>query len=439
MTLSDPHLMTASDIAGLTRSGELTAEAVARSCLERIDQRDAEVLAWAYLDPDRVIAEARRLDASDFRGPLHGVPIGVKDVILTKDMPTQYNSPIYTDDFPRVDAACVQTLRAAGALIFGKTVTTEFAASVVGGKTRNPHDPARTPGGSSSGSGAAVADFQVPLGIGTQTGGSTLRPASFNGVLALKPTWNAINREGLKMFVISADTLGLYARSVADLELLADVFRLEDARPVEVGSRPLRIGVYRGPAWSTAEPATQDALALGVSLLESTGARIEEMVLPPEFERILEHTAAISAGEGRVAFLHEAEMHPDLLRDGFMAMVDERNTVTRAALLEAYDAMAVLRHRFDTEAARYDAVLTPSAPGEAPLGLESTGSASFNTMWTGLHAPAINIPGFVGPAGMPVGLSLVAGRYSDRRLLQVASVVADLFAEKGSWAALPIA
>ena len=258
-----PNELTASEAVALMRSGDLTVAEMAEACLARAAARDRDVGAWVSLDPERVRAEAARLDGLSERGPLHGVPIGVKDMIHTRDMPTGHNSPIYEGDFPQLDASPVMTLRAAGALIFGKTVTTEFAATTRGGKTKNAHDPARTPGGSSSGSAAAVADMQVPIALGTQTGGSTVRPASFNGVFALKPTWNVINREGLKIYSLTCDTLGLMARSIADLELLADVFHIDDEAPASFGLEGAKIAVCRSPMWHKAEPATRDPRRAG--------------------------------------------------------------------------------------------------------------------------------------------------------------------------------
>ena len=217
-------------------------EELAQACLARIRERDPAVRGWVYLDPDLVLRNARELDKREVKGPLHGVPIAVKDVIMTADMPTQHNSPLYKESFPTVDAGCIKTLRAAGALIFGKTDTTEFAAVTRGGAARNPFDASRTPGGSSSGSAAVVADMQAPIALGTQTAGSTIRPGSFCGIYAMKPTWGAISREGLKMLALSLDTLGLFARSAEDLDLLADVFALEDR------ILPLRPSICAPPA-----------------------------------------------------------------------------------------------------------------------------------------------------------------------------------------------
>ncbi len=238
--------LTATQMLQRLRAGTTTIERLVRACLARIEARDPEVLAWSYIDPDTAIRTAREMDKRPDKGPLHGLPIALKDIFDTFDMPTQHNSPIYVGSRPSTDAACVGTLRAAGALILGKTDTSEFAGMGRLAATRNPHDLTRTPGGSSSGSAAAVADCQVPLALGTQTGGSLIRPASYCGVYALKPTWSAVSAEGVKLGAISLDTVGWYGRCVADLALLADVFDLhDDVPPSPRKAADLRIAVHR--------------------------------------------------------------------------------------------------------------------------------------------------------------------------------------------------
>jgi len=432
--MSTANTLTATEAVALMRAGTLSVEEMARACLARVAERDAAVQAWAYLDPDHVIAQARALDAAPVKGPLHGVPVGVKDMMFTADMPTQQGSPIYEGAFPKLDAAPVMSLRAAGALIFGKTVTTEFASTIVGGKARNAHDPARTPGGSSSGSAAAVADYQVAIGLGTQTGGSTMRPASYNGVIAYKPTWNVVSREGLKVYSLTCDTLGIYARSIADLDLLADVYRIyDDVKPPAFAIAGAKIAVCRSPAWSKAEAATRDALALGTAILTEAGAEVTELELPAMFDDILQQHHIVLRHEGRSAFLNDYLAHGAQLKDEFKAIVENREGITLAQVRHAYDIAAQCRIAFDEIAGGFDAVLTPSATGEAPVGLGSTGDPSFNSMWTFLHTPVINVPGFKGPSGMPVGLSLTSARYTDRKLITVAAVVADLFKAKGNF------
>ena len=423
--------MTATQALARMRSGELSVEAMARACLDRISQRDDAVRGWAFLDPAAVLKKARELDARPVKGPLHGIPVAVKDVILTEDMPTQHNSPLYKDSFPRLDAGCVKTLRAAGALIFGKTDTTEFASVTRRGTARHPLDPTRTPGGSSSGSAAVVADFQATLGLGTQTAGSTIRPGSFCGIYAIKPTWGAINREGLKMLALSLDTLGLYARSAEDLDLLADVFELEDrASPPPFALKGARIAACRSPAWDKTEPATRAAFERGVALLREAGAEVEPLDLPPAFDALPQHQATVMAGEARSTFLSELRAQEALLHDDIKALAQARG-VTRADLLASLDAAAACRVQFDEIAAGFDAVLTPSARGEAPQGA-TTGDAALNAMWTLLHVPVVQIPGFRGPNRLPVGLSLTSPRYTDRRLLKAAMAIGPLFEAGGA-------
>ena len=429
--MTKPNQIAAVEAIAAMKAGDLQPSALAQACLERVRDRDEAVHGWAYLDPALVTAAARKLDGRPML-PLQGVTIAVKDVILTADMPTRNNSPLYADSFPAIDAGCIKSLRAAGALIFGKTDTTEFAAVTRGGTARNPYDPARSPGGSSSGSAAVVADGQATIGLGTQTAGSTIRPASFCGLYAMKPTWNAITREGLKMLAPSLDTLGLFTRSADDLALLADVFAFEDRSPPEpFALRGARIAACRSPNWVKAEPATRDAFERGCSLLREAGATVVPLDLPPAFDALPDHQATVMAAEARVSLLSENQARPDLLHDDLKAMVENRKGITKTMLLDAYDAAAAARPAFDRLAAEFDAVLTPSAVGEAPIGT-ITGDASFNAMWTLLHVPVIGVPGFAGPSGLPVGLSLIAPRYRDRALIAVAQAVGPLFAAGGS-------
>ena len=272
MDASQLNRLSASDAARGIRDGAFSAEELMQACLSRVREVDAQVQAWAYLDEEHALKQACARDADRSEGlplgPLHGIPFGVKDVIDTADMPTTQNSPHYQSHHPAKDAGCVAVVRHSGALILGKTDTVEFAAGGRKALTRNPHNLAHTPGGSSSGSGAAVADFMVPLAFGTQTGGSQIRPASFNGVYALKPTWGAVSREGAKLCSAYCDTVGWYGRSVADLALVAEAFRLRDLgaqQPVTVNG--LRAAVCRTPFWNKAEPGAQKALSAAAERL----------------------------------------------------------------------------------------------------------------------------------------------------------------------------
>lgn len=384
--MAEPWRLTASEAVSLMRKGDMTVETYAKSLLSRIKERDPAVKAWAYLNPDYILDQARALDAipAEQRGPLHGVAIGVKDVILTKDMPTQHNSAIYTSDTPSgVDAGPIITLRASGALIFGKTTTTEFAASTQGAHhqnhTSNAHAVDRTPGGSSSGSGAAVGDFQVPIALGTQTGGSTIRPGSYNGIYAFKPTWGAISREGLAQYSMTCDTLGLYARSVEDLELLARVFRLADDEAVAETAVELegaKIGFCKTHVWETsARGGLESAWAKALELLSAKGAQVVDVEMPREFAEITGWHEKVLAGEGRSSFLGNYLLGRETMHPLIRSHVEEERQFSRKDQLEAYDGCARLRPVWDTMAAEYDAVITPSVPDVAPLGLESTGDA----------------------------------------------------------------
>lgn len=299
-------------------------------------------------------------------------------------MPTQHNSSIYEGDEPKLDAAAIITLRHAGALLLGKTTTTEFASTTAGPKTRNPHDAGRTPGGSSSGSAAAVGDFQVPIGLGTQTGGSTIRPGSFNGVYSFKPTWNSISREGLKIYSLILDTIGFFARSVEDLQLLSDVFALEDdlSPKDDFSIKGARFALLKTVVWPQAGPGTAAALEAGAKLLRDQGAEVDEIELPPEFDNIPEWHRIVLHSDGRPTFLPEYRIAKEKLSPFLADHVENSCKIPRAAQLEAFDGIAALRPKIDEIACRYAAILTPSVVDEAPVGTESTGSPAFNSMWT---------------------------------------------------------
>ena len=316
------------------------------------------------------------------------------------DMPTQFNSPIYADHAPQLDAGCIKVLRKAGVLILGKTTTTEFAATTVGPRTRNPHDSTRTPGGSSSGSGAAVGDFQAPIGLGTQTGGSTIRPGSYNGIYAFKPTWNAVTREGQKIYALILDTLGLYARSVADLELLADTFAIFDdvPAPQDFTVEGAKFAFLKTMVWPNVGPGTTAALDKAVSLLRTHGAEVEEIELPEYLDDLPAWHATVLASEGRTAFLPEYITSKDKISSQLVGHVENSDKISRKAQLSAFDNISAARPVVDDILSRYAAVITPSVPDEAPLGIEKTGSAAFCLIWTVsvialLKAPKLTITG----------------------------------------------
>lgn len=423
--MSDACRLSAAEAAAAIAAGRLTSEALVRSCLARIEERDPLVRAWAHVDPALAIHQARERDRTKPVGPLHGVPIGIKDMIDTRDMPTQHNSPIYVGHRPNQDAACVSLLRSAGAVILGKTETHEFAA---GGRlplTRNPHDVERTPGGSSSGSAAAVADFMVPLALGTQTGGSTIRPASFCGIYAMKPTWGVVNREGAKIYSISLDTIGWFGRSVADLSLVAEALGAVSSTSAAVpATAGLKIALCRTPMWEKAEPASRRAVELAAERLSRAGHQVVPLDLPEPLARLTDAQAAVMRGEGRAAFLPEYRAHYGLLHQDFRDRVEDKDKIGPKGLRDALDFAAAQRPVFERLVADFDAVLAPSAVGEAPRSLLTTGDALFQRMWTLLHVPCITIPGFAGENGLPIGVTLVARRYEDAHLLAVGERVA---------------
>ena len=427
-TATQPFQFTAAEASALLRSRQLSAEELLRSCLARIAARDPVVRAWLYLDPDQALRNARELDKLPRKSAIHGIPWGVKDVFDTKDMPTTQNSPIYPDVLPGRDAAAVAVVRACGALILGKTDTVEFASGGRKALTTNPFNPAHTPGGSSSGSGAAVGDFQVPFAFGTQTGGSHIRPASFNGNYGMKPSWGAVSREGLKMASVTLDTVGWYGRSVDDLILVAEAFRLLEMEKVApVPPKGLRVGLCRSPVWDHIEPAGEAALMLAAKRLADAGAIVEDLTLPEPFDGISAAHADIIYGEGGTSFLPELLACPDLLAPDLKSRAENARKLRPEQLLASYTLADRCRPMFDALfGPTLDVVLTPSAPGEAPVGLHTTGNAVFNSNWTLLHVPCVGIPVGRGPTNLPVGVTLVGPRLSDAKLLGIAKGLAPV-------------
>jgi Asp-tRNA(Asn)/Glu-tRNA(Gln) amidotransferase A subunit family amidase len=423
-----PHELTATDASRLIREGRLSCEDLVRSCLDRIDARDASVRAWSHVDPAAAIRAARERDKLLVRGPLHGLPLGVKDIIETSDMPTTYNSPLYINHRTRKDAACVAIARHRGAIILGKTDTVEFASGGRKALTRNPHNLAHTPGGSSSGSAAAVADRMVPIAFGTQTVGSLIRPAAFTGIYAFKPTYGVVNRDGVRNYSPSLDTVGWYGRSVPDLRLVAEAFRLVEIGATELPRvQDLRIGICRTPMWERAEYAGRAALTAAAERLVAAGAIVEDFVLPSGFERLPDAQHTIVHGEGRAAFLVEYLQHPSELHVDFRNEVDNALGITPRMLIDAYNLAARCREQFDNLfGSSLDALLTLAAPGEAPKGLHSTGDWIFNGLWTLLHVPCVAIPAGTGPTDLPVGVQLIGPRLGDELVLSAAAVLAPL-------------
>ena len=419
--MTEPRSLTAREAARQIAERRLSAEALAASYLEQIAAREEVVGAWQYLDREQALAEARQCDREAPRGPLHGVPIAVKDLIDTCDMPTAYGSPIYRGHRPAADAACVALARAAGAVVLGKTVTTEFA-TFTPGRTANPHNPAHTPGGSSSGSAAAVADGMAPLGFGTQTAGSVIRPASFCGVFGYKPSFGLISRAGVKPLADSLDTVGVYARTVDDAAFFAGVLSERPAlRHLAIPERAPRFGLYRTPMWDEAEPATAAALDMARAALDRAGAVVEELAIAPDHQGLTEAQDRIMGFETCRALAYERTRHSAELSPRLAQLLDAGMAVGAAD----YDAARAVAEAARAGLAKFfggcDAILTPAAPGEAPAGLGYTGNPVFNRMWTLLGTPCAALPAYWGNSGLPTAVQLVGRLGDDARLLGCAA------------------
>ncbi|MEQ6916141.1 amidase [Halomonas aquatica] len=410
---------TALDGLAAIGAGELTSEALMRECLQRVAVREPDVAAWQYLDEDRALEEARRRDASASRGPLHGMPVAVKDLFSTHDMPTGCGSDIYADHLPASDAAVVALIRRAGGIVMGKTVTTEFAFFSPGG-TRNPHDPTRTPGGSSSGSAAAVADGMVPWALGTQTAGSIIRPASYCGVAGYKPTYGLINTAGLKPAAWSLDTVGVFARNVPDARQLAGVLSGRDLTPSRPATPPPRVGLCLTPQWEAATADTEQALREAVRCIRGAGGEVHEVSLPASFDELLEAQRTIMIYEASRSLAFERDLHGDQLSDQLKALLDEGSVLPAERYDQARRIARACRAELDRLFADSDVLLAPSAPGEAPAHVTGTGDPVFNRIWTLLGTPCVNVPGLTGANGMPVGVQLIGPLDGDLTTLEVA-------------------
>ncbi len=416
--MTELHHLSAREAARRIAAGALTSEALVRACLARIAARDNEVGAWVHVDADQALQEARARDQEPATGPLHGVPIGIKDIMDTADMPTGYGSRAYRGFRPAADAACVALARAAGAVVLGKTVTTEFAA-MSPGRTRNPHNLAHTPGGSSSGSAAAVADFMVPLAFGTQTAGSIIRPASFCGVVGYKPSFGLVAVAGTKALATSLDTIGGFARAVDDVALLVAVLTdRPDLASAAPPARP-RLGLYRAEPWSAAEAATRAALETAAQRLADAGAVLAERPAFAPFDCLVPAQLAIMNYEAARNLAWERHQRPREIMPKTAALLQQGAEVTSSAYDEARDYAARARAALDDFFGEHDAMLVPAAPGEAPL-VATTGDPVFNRPWTLLHLPCVTLPGLTGPAGLPVGVQLVGRPQGDAALLAIA-------------------
>jgi Asp-tRNA(Asn)/Glu-tRNA(Gln) amidotransferase A subunit family amidase len=431
------------DAAAAVREGHATAVELTADCLGRVREAEEKVQAWAFLDSEHALRQAQAADehrmAGRTLGPLHGVPIGIKDIFDTSDYPTEFGSALWKGRTPRHDAAAVARLRAAGAIILGKTVTTEYAYYHPG-KTRNPHDPARTPGGSSSGSAAAVAAGMVPAAIGSQTNGSVIRPAAFCGIVGYKPTHGLIPRTGALLLSRALDHVGVFARSVVDAALIADVLAGHDeedpdTRPIAApqlaataaGEPPLppRLAFVKGPAWKAAEPVLDEAFA---ELVAALGENVQAVDVGSAFDRGIDLHGIVMATDMAHNFRRDLTKGGDVLSTQLRELLARGQQHTAFDYLEATTAAESLNGMLDELFNEYDAILTASAPGEAPIGT-ATGNPIFCSLWTYLGTPAVSLPLLEGPNGMPIGVQLVGRRGNDARLLRTARWLSSTLAE----------
>ena len=420
--MSTANELSAAEAVARLQSGSLTAESLTEACLDRIAARQS-IKAWAYLDPDYALAQARAADGAGRPGLLAGLPVGVKDVIDTADMPTEHGSPIYRGNRPFADAACVALIRSAGGTILGKTVTTEFANRFPGA-TVNPHNPAHTPGGSSSGSAAGVADFQMPVGLGTQTGGSTIRPAAFCGVVGYKPSLGEFSRSGIKLQCPNLDTLGVICRSLDDIALMRAVLIGMPHRRIDRAGGVPRIGVCRTPGWDGADAATQGLIERTASALAKAGAAVSNVAFAAEIADIGAHHRRIFNYEAARNYAYEYDNHHDrvsaVLRD---TVLTPGRQLPLDDYIEALETAEAFRRHLDDIFAGVDVLLTPSTAGEAPEGFGSTGDPRFNSIWTLGWVPCVTLPAGTGPKGLPLGIQLVGARFADEALLDAAAWV----------------
>jgi Asp-tRNA(Asn)/Glu-tRNA(Gln) amidotransferase A subunit family amidase len=432
-TASSPADLSANAALNAIRSGDLTSEALVAACLERIQALEPQVKAWAFLDPAHAMAQARAADAAIREGKglgaLHGLPVGIKDVIDSADMPTEGGSALFKDYRPRNDASCVSALRSAGAVIMGKTVTTELASSTPG-PTCNPRNLAHTPGGSSSGSAAAVACGMVPLALGTQTAGSVIRPASFCGIFGFKPTLGLISRHGVILQSHTLDTIGVYGRTVGDLALIADAIGVHDPQdPVSIRAARVRLAeiaasdpplapifaFVRTPSWDRMTEIAREAFG---ELVAELGARVEEIDMPSLAQAIECHRIVQSAENAGYYGIFR-ERAPELLSEGLSERLKSGASIAAQDYIRAVNMREPLYASLDEVLTQYSAILTPASLGPAPKGLASTGDPAMNGLWTFLGVPCVTLP-LLEAEGLPIGVQLVGRRGDDGRLLRSA-------------------
>lgn len=409
------------------REGSLTAVGLMRACLARCVALEPGVLAWQHIDHERAMTLAEAADAARASGKpsgsLHGVPLAIKDIIDVAGMPTTMGSPIYAGNIAGETARCVQKLEQAGAIIVGKTVATEFAYYTPG-KTRNPWNAAHTPGGSSSGSAAAVASGMVPGALGTQTNGSVIRPAAFCGVVGFKPSYGVVSNHGTLDPWPTLDHTGVLVRTVADAAWLANVIA-EPANPVAAEIKPFaaapRLAAVRTPVWHLAEPAQQQMLANNIVALRAAGARVEEIELPASFAEAHPVLRTIMAYESAQFFRELQQRSRGRIGPALNALLDEGAAISEAGYRTALDVRTGLQREFAQFMSGIDAVVSPPAPGEAPATLTQTGNPAFCSIWSLLGVPAVSIPVGLGPHGLPLGLQVIGAFRADDATLSAAA------------------
>lgn len=410
----------AAEIARRIQAGETSAEAVVEDCIARIRQREPEIGAFVQFDEDRALASARAADRSTPAGPLHGIPFAIKDIIDTADFATGWGSPIYQHHVPPRNASCVELFLRAGAIPLGKTVTTEFAYFSPGA-TANPHKLDHTPGGSSSGSAAAVADHMVPLAFGSQTAASLIRPAAYCGVLGYKASHGAFDLQGVMGLSPSLDTLGFLAREVEDLILARSVLCGSSEKPQpDFDETPPRIAMMRGPHWWDGSIEMRDVCRRALDQFATQGADVGELTHPEVFNRLTEHQITVMAFEAARSRIFEYSRHRDRISRQFCDFVETGLAVTRDTYLSALAERSRAMRLLETLFLDVDVILAPAAPGEAPQGLNATGDPLFCRGWNLLQVPCLSIPAGTGPNGLPLSVQAI-GRYGDDdRLLAAA-------------------
>lgn len=424
--------MPATRLARMIAAHEVSCEAVTHSFVDALHEQEPQVRAFAWVDPARALETARELDRVDWRGPLHGLPVAVKDNIDTADIASEYGSAIFLGHVPQADAACVAALRSAGAYVFGKTVTAELA-NFTPGPTHNPRGLGHTPGGSSSGSAAAVAALMAPFALGTQTAGSVIRPASFCGVVGFVPTRGAVPRSGVKPVSDTLDVVGAFARSVEEVAFVAASMALRPQwQHAPAKAQAPRIAWTATPWQAQLAPSMLAALEKVARLLGARGARVREIAWPyeasgdqPAFSRLADAQRIVQLFETARQLGPEAQYRRELLSSRLASLIDEGRAVSGPEYVEALQVGRQCVAALDLLFGDAEVVLTPSAPGEAPLGLGATGDPQFNRPWHFLGGPQINVPVPTtiarGESGLPLGLQVVARPGEDERALAAAS------------------